>query len=419
MKREQRSPRKVATARRKARRAVQPAGHPKAPSRPRPAKIPAILLEGDASPAPAASGPGQRYALGPAAPPKLVGEHEESGELPEAYGTKRLSLTVRDPHWVCAHWDLTREQLRGFNAASVDGHLVVRLYGESMADQPCAVAPVHPESLHWFIPVPRGGEEYAAELGYFDPAGQWVTISRSSPVRTPPDRVSNDATARFETIPVSVPLEELLEVVRAAVSTDVPLAEALLQLRALGYEGLPQPAPGSLSGWTPDQERALAQIVGAEADRSAWSGSVAIPGPLRRQLDHRVSPEAVPALMPPAGLWGGSGAGISSPAYAAERRAPGFWFNLNAELIIYGATEPDAKVSIAGRRIRLRPDGTFSCRFAFPDGKYELPVIAVAAAGTDARLAELEFSRRTDYTGEVGVVVQDPTLKEPSARGVV
>ena len=163
MKREQRSPRKVATARRKARRAVQPAGHPKAPSRPRPAKIPAILLEGDASPAPAASGPGQRYALGPAAPPKLVGEHEESGELPEAYGTKRLSLTVRDPHWVCAHWDLTREQLRGFNAASVDGHLVVRLYGESMADQPCAVAPVHPESLHWFIPVPRGGEEYAAD----------------------------------------------------------------------------------------------------------------------------------------------------------------------------------------------------------------------------------------------------------------
>src|SRR5688500_20153543 len=34
-----------------------------------------------------------------------------------------------------------------------------------------------------------------------------------------------------------------------------------------------------------------------------------------------------------------------------------FWFKINAELIIYGATEPDAKVAIADRPIKLRPDG--------------------------------------------------------------
>ena len=32
-----------------------------------------------------------------------------------------------------------------------------------------------------------------------------------------------------------------------------------------------------------------------------------------------------------------------------------------------GATEPDAAVTIGGRKIQLRKDGTFSFRFALPD----------------------------------------------------
>jgi len=416
MKRKQQPRKQVATARSKARRAVKQVIPRRAPTRRQPARIPALLLEGDASPAPAASGPGQRYALGPAAPPELVGKHEELGELPEAYGTKRLLLAARDPHWLYAHWDLTREQLRAFNAASAEGHLIVRVYEESIANQPCAVAHVHPESLHWFVHVERGGTKYLAELGYCDSQGQWVAIATSPPIRTPPDTICDDATARFETIPVSVPFQQLLEVVKTALSEDVPLAEALQQLRAQGYTGLPQPAPLPVDEWTPAQERALAQLVGLDQLRGVGISSIEVEELIRRHLGHAVSPEAF-APTAPAGLWGGPGPSISSP-YAAGEGPQGFWFNLNAELVIYGATEPNAKVSIAGHRIRLRPDGTFSCRFAFPDGKYELPVIAVAAAGNDARLAELEFSRRTGYTGEVGAVVQDPTLKAPSANVV-
>src|SRR5437016_4262421 len=77
----------------------------KAPAKKR-LKIPAILLEGDKPSAPAASGPGHRYALGPTPPVERL---EAEGELPEAYGTKELLLTARDPHWLWAHWDLTRE----------------------------------------------------------------------------------------------------------------------------------------------------------------------------------------------------------------------------------------------------------------------------------------------------------------------
>jgi hypothetical protein len=105
---------------------------------------------------------------------------------------------------------------------------------------------------------------------------------------------------------------------------------------------------------------------------------------------------------------------IAAPAEARK----GFWFRVNAELIIYGSTEPDARVSIGGRPIRLRPDGTFSYRFALPDGVYELPVVAIARDGHDGRAAELRFSRATGYSGDVPAHPQDPALKAPSAENL-
>ena len=74
-----------------------------------------------------------------------------------------------------------------------------------------------------------------------------------------------------------------------------------------------------------------------------------------------------------------------------------FWFNVNAELIIYGATEPTAAVTIAGQAIELRPDGSFSVRLAFPDGNYDLEVAAVSV-DNELRQAKLKFRRCTEYS---------------------
>jgi hypothetical protein len=104
---------------------------------------------------------------------------------------------------------------------------------------------------------------------------------------------------------------------------------------------------------------------------------------------------------------------LSSPFGGMAQSSKGFWFNVNAELIIYGATEPDAKVTLGGHEIKLRSDGSFSYRFALPDGKYDLPAVAVSADGTDARAADLKFSRETQYLGDVGMHPQDPALKTP------
>jgi hypothetical protein len=166
--------------------------------------------------------------------------------------------------------------------------------------------------------------------------------------------------------------------------------------------------------WTPAQQQALASIITMDAVRRVWIGSLEITELLRRQMGEQISSISAAQLGLPSSI---SISSISSPFGGAERRK-GFWFNVNAELIIYGATEPDASVTIGGRKIKLRPDGTFSFRFILPDGNYNLPAVAVSADGDDARCADLSFSRATEYRGEVGAHPQDPTMRPPKVENV-
>lgn len=77
----------------------------------------------------------------------------------------------------------------------------------------------------------------------------------------------------------------------------------------------------------------------------------------------------------------------------AERK---FWLVVNCELIVYGATEPDAKVTVQGKPISLRPDGSFSLRFALPDGKQTIPVEATSSDGVDTRRITPIVTRKTE-----------------------
>ena len=171
----------------------------------------------------------------------------------------------------------------------------------------------------------------------------------------------------------------------------------------------PISVPSPARAWTPQQEQALAKIISIDETRHVWMGSLEITELIRRRLSHDVTS--------PVTAFGISSPGISSASSpfggGASASAKGFWFNVNAELIIYGATEPNAKVTLGGHEIKLRSDGTFSFRFALPDGKYDLPAVAVSADGTDGRAAELKFSRQTEYLGDVGATPQDPSLKPP------
>jgi hypothetical protein len=93
----------------------------------------------------------------------------------------------------------------------------------------------------------------------------------------------------------------------------------------------------------------------------------------------------------------GSGAvsSLSSPSkYLPSGRK--FWFVLNTELIVYGATEPDAQVTVQGEPIKLRPDGTFTLRYALPDGNQVIPVTAHSGDGIDSITIIPIVSKHTD-----------------------
>jgi hypothetical protein len=90
---------------------------------------------------------------------------------------------------------------------------------------------------------------------------------------------------------------------------------------------------------------------------------------------------------------GGISSGASFFRKPAERK---FWLVVNCELIVYGATEPDAKLTVQGKEIKLRSDGTFSLRFALPDGKQVIPVEATSKDGIDYRCITPIVTRKTE-----------------------
>lgn len=380
--------------------------------------LPPILFEGDSPAAPSVSGPGEKFALGPTPPDQQFGA--ESAELPSSYGTKRLFLTARDPHWLYANWDLTPAQQARYNKLSSDKHLVLRIYADAAGGSLVSEVHVHPESRHWFAHVERAGAKYVVELGYYRKyrtGHLWTHIATSGATLTPPDSISADTTISFATIPIEVPFEQLVAMIKEAARQNLPLANALEELRKSGHPRLPATTAIPTSAWTAAQERALAEVISMDHVRRVWIGSLEITELIRRQVGHEISSIGAAQFGLPTSP-GGAVTSVSSPYGGAPSGQKGFWFNVNAELIIYGATEPDATVSIGGHKIKLRPDGSFSYRFSLPDGRYEMPVVAVSADETDGRAADLKFTRSTEFLGDVGTHPQDPSLKPPTPENV-
>jgi hypothetical protein len=82
-----------------------------------------------------------------------------------------------------------------------------------------------------------------------------------------------------------------------------------------------------------------------------------------------------------------------------------FHFSVDAEMIIYGASKPDAHVTLSGEPVRLRPDGTFTVRLSMPDRRQVLPVVASSRDGVEQRTIVLAVERNTK--------VMEPMVHEP------
>jgi len=86
--------------------------------------------------------------------------------------------------------------------------------------------------------------------------------------------------------------------------------------------------------------------------------------------------------------------GSSDTLVGGSQRKRDFFFELNAELIVYGRTEPGAHV-IMGDEIELREDGTFTQRLALPEGVLPLDFCARSSDGSEQKFISLQVDKAT------------------------
>ena len=93
------------------------------------------------------------------------------------------------------------------------------------------------------------------------------------------------------------------------------------------------------------------------------------------------------------GLWA---SGINESGIGGlESRERSFWLIADAELIVYGSTDPAAKLQIGGEDIPLASDGTFRLQVPFRDGLQNYLIEAIDSSGDQKRNINMKFERVT------------------------
>ncbi|MDX6765888.1 MAG: DUF4912 domain-containing protein [Candidatus Methylacidiphilales bacterium] len=307
-------------------------------------------------------------------------EYEDLGELPAKYGTGKLFLVARDPQWLYAYWDLTYDQLAEAQSRAHDGKLFLELRKDGSRIQQIQISAW---SHDWYLHAPQAGSGYLAEIGYYRGDGGFEVVARSSGAPTPPDAISWKTQAKFVTIPFHYSFKQLRDLIARFQQPGEDLGDTLARLQEEGFPfpfEVPRPP-----GMSEDAYVELLSYLGAVTIRRIQQGSGEIIELLRKNLLDQFSTSS--------GQWISS---ISSPfgsSFGAGDR--GFFMDVNAELIIYGGTHPQATVRIDGEKIQLTPDGRFSYHFNFKDGKFHIPIDALSPDGVETRSALLSFLRLT------------------------
>ena len=214
-----------------------------------------------------------------------------------------------------------------------------------------------------FLQDPPQATGHIAEIGMRSPQGRWECLASSGPVSLPPSLVAAD------TSPASVPIQ-LITGVRSGVSASY-------------FQQILDP-----------QQQFLNPAGSSELGLPAVSGR---PGP--EGVSHHASSSDVNGAIPFPEM---SSSALGAPSLDFGSPSEDFGFRVNAEVVLFGSTRPGSRVTIFGRPVELRPDGSFTFRCALPDGRFEVPMQVEGPQGMDVRQAVLTLARQTAVRGGVG-----------------
>jgi len=320
----------------------------------------------------------------------LADVDEALADLPNGYGESRIVLLPRDPQWAYTYWDVPndhKEELRRQGGQQ----LALRIYDVTDIDidyqSPHSIQEYPADELarEWYLPIPVSDRDYVIDVGYRTANGGWLVLARSARVHIPPVYPSD----WIEDVFITVDFEQDLR--GKTLYELVPPSKKL-------------PTPATAGGGNPIYEQIFGMAESAEAQRVAGS----IFGSMQHVPGSAAPEQAISSYIFPSGvgMWavptmsgltmsgvGMSGVGFSASAVPVRPRK--FWLVADAELIVYGATEPDATVTIGGHPITLNSDGTFRFQMSFQDGLIDYPILPVAADGEQTRSIHMKFERET------------------------
>lgn len=316
----------------------------------------------------------------------LADVDEGLADLPAGYGDSRIVLMPRDPQWAYAYWDVPNEHKEELRRQGGQ-QLALRIYDvtdiniEHQSPHSIQEYPSDELAREWYIPVPVSDRDYVIDIGYRCGDGRWLILARSATVHTPPVYPSD----WIEDIFINVDFQEDLR------------GETKYELVPPSKKQ-PEPTPAGATG-----NQIYDQIFGMAESAEAMRVAGSMFGSMQHLPGSMAPEEAISSYVFPSGvgMWASpnvsglnmSGVGFSASAPPVRPRK--FWLIADAELIVYGATEPDATVTIGDRQIQLNPDGTFRFQMSFQDGLIDYPIKAVAIDGEQTRSIQMKFNRET------------------------
>lgn len=360
--------------------------------------LPSILFTNDPRPAPTAKSPLAAPAPGASTPQLPM----MASDVAPARVNGVLLLAIQSHLRVFAYCDVPPSFLEQARLRAHHQVLALRLvFSEALGDFVEVPLPIGEHGL--FVDVPKSGASCHAELGLRRSAApdSWELLLKSAPAEIPPAPDAKGAS------PIQTP-NEIVSLVRDALQKQVPLSDLLDHLHSSGQLSEAELSQLAESPW-PGREATLLQELVRNLSQppfpTSWGAATALESAAKGIGTEWASPlsldssSAIPSS-PKAAV---SGVGVPKD----------FWFNINVEVIVYGATEPDAQVTLAGQKVTLRKDGSFSQRYILPNGAFQLEASAEPQDGRERREVLLQLSRATALMGEVGAHPQDPGLNAP------
>ena len=260
-------------------------------------------------------------------------------DLAGLHAKDRVVLVVRDPYWLHCCWELAAQALARAQAAlGTDWHgarPILRLYDVTRDN------------------ASTGAERFVRDIGIHGGSNHWYIDVASPPRSFRVDLGYLARTGNFYCLARSNP-----------VSTPRP--------------GIDDGADGN---WD-DIDASKADRLHAQS--SGFDPRAASPE-VRQFFEERLrQPLGAPMV---AGLGGGK-------ILPLGQRLD-FGFDIDADLVVHGRTEPNSRVRLQDRPVSLRPDGTFTVRFKLPDSRQVIPCVATSPDGGEERLIVLAIERHT------------------------